>query len=355
MIEVREFDLNNDGTVRVWNRRSGEERATLTGHTGGVQAVVVTPDGEEVVSGSVDGTVRVWNRRSGEERATLTGHTGGVRAVAVTPDGEEVVSGSVDGTVRVWNRRSGEERATLTGHTGWVRAVAVTPDGEEVVSGSVDGTVRVWNRRSGEERATLTGHTGWVRAVAVTPDGEEVVTAGNDGTVRVWNRASARQVRGTDLGGVGVVRPLPGFRSDEPSTEDLLGIAAEVETMAALVAAVSTEAPLAIGLLGDWGSGKSSFMRQMELHVAELAALSANNLARPSSWRTLARFGSTHGTTATGTSGQDWSSTFSGPWSLLGATSLRPSPIRRGAPRWSGSSVMPRASTPRPARVGESR
>jgi hypothetical protein len=166
------------------------------------------------------------------------------------------------------------------GHTGWILAVAVTPDGDEIVTAGDDGTARVWDRRSGQHRATLSGHTGWIRAVAVTPDGDEIVTAGDDGTIRVWNRVSARQVRGTDLGGVAPAIPLPGLHSDEPSVKDLLGIAGEVETLAALVAASSTEAPLAIGLLGDWGSGKSSFMRQMEQQVDELAELSANNLGQ---------------------------------------------------------------------------
>ncbi|MGH2732012.1 MAG: P-loop NTPase fold protein, partial [Actinomycetota bacterium] len=103
---------------------------------------------------------------------------------------------------------------------------------------------------------------------------------GSDGTIRVWNRSSEHQVRGTDLGGMGTTRPLAGLRSDEPSDVDLLGIGTEVEMMATLVAAASTEAPLAIGLLGDWGSGKSSFMLQMETQVRELADASASNLGQ---------------------------------------------------------------------------
>lgn len=126
----------------------------------------------------------------------------------------------------------------------------------------------------------LRGHSGSVPAVAVTPDGEEIITAGDDGTIRVWNRSSGHQVRGSDLGGIGTAKPLPGVRSDEPSDLDLLGIAAEVEMLATLVAAASTEAPLAVALLGDWGSGKSSFMRQMENHLRELASASVNNLGQ---------------------------------------------------------------------------
>jgi WD40 repeat protein len=37
-----------------------------------VGAVAVTHDGGEVVTGGSDGTARIWNRRTGEQRATLS-------------------------------------------------------------------------------------------------------------------------------------------------------------------------------------------------------------------------------------------------------------------------------------------
>ncbi|MCK9898104.1 WD40 repeat domain-containing protein, partial [Frankia sp. AgB32] len=77
--------------------------------------------------GGDDGTVRIWNRDTGTEHTTLTGHTSTVLSVAVTPDGQQIISGGDDdGTVRVWNRDTGTEHTTLTGHTGTVLSVAVT-------------------------------------------------------------------------------------------------------------------------------------------------------------------------------------------------------------------------------------
>jgi hypothetical protein len=178
---------SQDGTVKVWNVVTGEEKS-LTGHTDWVSAVAVAPDPTHVVSGSDDGTVKVWNVVTGEEK-TLTGPThtvSGVGAVAVTPDATHVVIGSGDGTVKVWNVVTGEEK-TLTRHTDWVSAVAVTPDASHVVSGWGDGTVMVWNVVTGEEK-TLTGHTDRsVSAVAVTADGKLVVSGSDDGTVKVWD------------------------------------------------------------------------------------------------------------------------------------------------------------------------
>ena len=99
----------------------------------------MAPDGSWLATGSNDGTVRIWDAATGQERATLTGHTGRVKAVAVAPDGSWLASGSDDGTVRIWDMATGQERATLTGHTDRVTAVAVAPDGSWLASGSRTG------------------------------------------------------------------------------------------------------------------------------------------------------------------------------------------------------------------------
>ena len=53
----------------------------------------MAPDGSWLATGGYDGTVRIWDAATGQERATLTGHAGGVRAVAVAPDGSWLAAG----------------------------------------------------------------------------------------------------------------------------------------------------------------------------------------------------------------------------------------------------------------------
>ena len=42
----------------------------------------------------------VWDLASGECKSTLSGHTGYVRSVAISPDGQTIVSSSDDNTIR---------------------------------------------------------------------------------------------------------------------------------------------------------------------------------------------------------------------------------------------------------------
>lgn len=184
-----------DGTVRVWDLTTGRLERTLEGHPSTVFAVTVTPDGSRIVSGGYDHTVRVWDLTTGRLERTLEGHTGWVTAVAVTPDGARIFSGGRDRTVRVWELTSGRLERTLEGHAHDVLAVAVTPDGRRILSGGQDRTVRVWELESGRLERTLEGHTESVCAVAVTPDGRRIVSGSGDQTVRVWDLASGRLER----------------------------------------------------------------------------------------------------------------------------------------------------------------
>jgi WD40 repeat protein len=203
----RAVSSSDDCTVRVWDLATGETVRILAGHLGAVGAVAVLPEGPvfasgvysvavlpggRVVSGAADRTLRVWDLATGETTRTLEGHSDSVAAVAVLPDGR-VVSGSADATLRVWDLATGETTRTLEGHSHMVNALAVLPDGR-VVSGSADCTLRVWDLATGETLRTLEGHSDSVAAVAVLPDGR-VVSGSDDGTLRVWDLATGETIR----------------------------------------------------------------------------------------------------------------------------------------------------------------
>jgi WD40 repeat protein len=244
-----------DSFIRIWDGATHELSMEIhAGHQGGVRAIVLTPDGTQMISAGFDGGVSIWDRGTGERVHLLRHGTGAVNAVALNPDGKRIISAGADGNVRTWDRSTGELVAENP-QSGEVWALAVSSDdGGRMVIGSEDGAVRIW----GPGTATLTGHAGPVYAVALA--GNQIISGGADGTVRIWDQPVA--IRGMRLAEV---------VSDLESGEDRLNITGDVWTVAAMVAAVSTSPPLSIALLGDWGIGKSSFMRQVRDRVEVLA------------------------------------------------------------------------------------
>ncbi|MCC8246718.1 P-loop NTPase fold protein [Saccharothrix luteola] len=70
--------------------------------------------------------------------------------------------------------------------------------------------------------------------------------------------------------------PHSAVASDAADTVDRLGMGADVVTVATLLAAKSTALPVSLALLGEWGTGKSSFMIQVADHVTALTEASSS-------------------------------------------------------------------------------
>ena len=182
-----------DGTIRLWDPRTGEQKHTLFGHRSDVTCVAFSPDGSTVVSGSRDSTIRFWDARSGNHKRSIAGQIGDISCLAFSHDGRTLASGSGDPegkyndyTVWIWDAHTVERLWTLEGHTSGISAVAFIPDGYLLASGSYDDTIRIWDTRTGEHLQTLTGHTYNVTSIAVSPDGNFLVSGSRDGTILLW-------------------------------------------------------------------------------------------------------------------------------------------------------------------------
>jgi WD40 repeat protein len=92
-------------------------RAALE-HPDDVEWLVLSPDARTIATATASGdrTIRLWDATTGKLVRTITGHQGGVPVVVFSPDGKQLVSGSIDKTVRVWDVATGKEVRSMPGH-----------------------------------------------------------------------------------------------------------------------------------------------------------------------------------------------------------------------------------------------
>ena len=246
-------------TVGVWDAKNGTLTSRLL-HVRlpedesvsplSVGKACPSPDGCLVASGANDGTVRVWRAKSGEELVRLEGHDAAVTSLAFAASGSRVVSTSTDGTCKLWDVCRDAQVACLGGEGHRAFPCALSDDGQllavfleqgeiqtlDAERGDVISRMRVgrpplialWFSRRGRfiayhRRLDRTGSVylynwqddkGPFRIRGLKPvvcssrvfsaDDQWFAGAGKDGTVRVWDLASREEhlcMKGRDYSG----------------------------------------------------------------------------------------------------------------------------------------------------------
>ncbi|MGB3239275.1 MAG: protein kinase [Geitlerinemataceae cyanobacterium] len=187
------FSGSDDGAIRLWNPQTGARKLTIATGGGSVKALAVSSDGTILASGSADKTIKLWSPANGDRFQTFSGHQGAVNSLAISSDGKILASGSDDKTIKLWDLDRGILMRTLSGHSGTVLGIAISPDGKTIASASSDNTIALWDLATGKRKRILVGHRKWVRAVAFSRDGRHLVSAGE--TLRIWQPQTGELLR----------------------------------------------------------------------------------------------------------------------------------------------------------------
>jgi WD40 repeat protein len=187
----------NDSIVRLGEVAAGKPVQTFRGHTAGVFAVALSPDGRRALSGSQDGTMRLWDVKTGEAQRVFQRPGRLVGAVAFSPDGKYLLSAHIgtgsDNLVRLWEADSGRELRCL-GQSREVTALAFLPDGNSFLCANLDGSLRQVDVKSFKELRRMV-HRGGAHDIAVCPDGRRFLSAGwGDQKVRLWDLRDGSQL-----------------------------------------------------------------------------------------------------------------------------------------------------------------
>ncbi|PIL23290.1 hypothetical protein GSI_14600 [Ganoderma sinense ZZ0214-1] len=207
-------------------------------HRGGVRHLVVSPDGQRLVSlGRSLGIPTIWDISNDVHKAAqLEGHTQPVSACAWSPDGTLIASTSVDGTVRVWDAQTFKQCDLLQDpvHASGYLRVLFSPNSRYLVAWTPQlpkqwiGLV-IWHPLTGDPPTRLPpmssaiGPNDHIKALSFDTESRRIVTSHGrevgESVIRVWDVATGAAL--TELVGH---RGLPTDVSFSPDGRSILSV-----------------------------------------------------------------------------------------------------------------------------------
>lgn len=176
---------------------NGHASKVLNGYASEVNCLAYCPTEDQLACGSADGSVRLWNPKTGYQSKFLRVNTG-VVCIAYSPSGNQLVAGVGDEFLGFINPKTVDQLQVIQVHDAQVRRLAYSPNGEQLALGCADG-VRLLNSKSGEQLNFLP--VGYVYLLAYNPKGEQLALAIKPSyesdladSVLCWNTKTERQL-----------------------------------------------------------------------------------------------------------------------------------------------------------------
>ena len=177
---------NEDLSICIWCLDKNCQYCVLKGHLSVIKSISFSRDSLSLITASYDGTIRIWDVHEGKCRKVLRDNGKFVYSAAFSPDERYIASASADNIIRIWDSAKGILIKKLEGHTDVATNVVFSNDGSMLASTSEDYTIRIWDTATWECKQCLKGHQRFVLSAAFSPDNLILVSGSLDNTIRLW-------------------------------------------------------------------------------------------------------------------------------------------------------------------------
>lgn len=192
--------------------------------TNRIRSAVFSPSGEFIVTTGSAGssTPEVWDVARRRLLRRLPEHNGSVNSVVVSEDGQFVLSAADDFSVILSAIASGDEIRSYNAHQNRVNTAIFADRDARVISGSSDGEIFLWDKLPlSRSIRSLKGHAASVDSMVALPFNSNLfLSTSTTGELNLWNGIS-----GTLIQSYGGFDPSTALAVDPTSTQDNLVVA----------------------------------------------------------------------------------------------------------------------------------
>ncbi|GAM21019.1 hypothetical protein SAMD00019534_041940 [Acytostelium subglobosum LB1] len=173
-----------DGTMKIWNLDTLQCLDTIKAHRKAITAICYNQD--NIFTSSLDQTIRVWDRKTNDNKAKLEEHTGEVNYICISNERNQLYSCSFDKSIRIWDLATLKCVKVLTAHSKSVKSLVIS--GKYMFSASNDETIKVWDL---DMLVCIYGvsdaHEGWITSLALHNGLGAMISGSRDGTLKLWS------------------------------------------------------------------------------------------------------------------------------------------------------------------------
>jgi WD40 repeat protein len=179
------------GGLHFWDLDRQRLRETKAGAAHKVRVLASDCRGDLLAGGSQDGTVRLWDWRTGACVRTFEENVGPVQSLSWSADRRVLAAGGQRGVV-LWDAAESWKGRRLPGHASGTGAVAL---GRGLLAlGTAGGAVEIRTPDDGRVQHVLRGHQGPVTALRFFADGTRLASLGQGDAVRLWDAAAGEEL-----------------------------------------------------------------------------------------------------------------------------------------------------------------
>ena len=131
-----------DSKIYFWNSKSGEEISKISARSP-INCVTYHPHGLKVSTGHWDGTVRIFEVMTGQQKAVLRGHAHAVKFLSFTESGHQIFSVDLTGAAIFWQAEINLPIRQFVPHDGNFLTSFATGD-KFFITGDQSGQIKVW-------------------------------------------------------------------------------------------------------------------------------------------------------------------------------------------------------------------